>query len=50
MMQLVQEELTRTGPRLAYVHDPTVNIAEFFEAKQPCAVSTVVEDITLEHM
>lgn len=49
MRQLAKEESTRTRPRLAYVPDTAVNVAKFFEAKQSCTVSTVVEDITLEH-
>lgn len=49
MRQLAKEELTRARPILAYVHDTTVNVAKFFEAKHPCAVSTIVKDKTLEH-
>lgn len=33
-----------------YVHDTTVNVAKFLEAKKPRAVCRVIEDVTLHQL
>lgn len=40
------EELRLTA-ETAYIHDTTVDVAEFLEGKQASAMRAIVEDITL---
>lgn len=49
-MQLAQVIVNENRSGFAYVHDTAVNVAEFLEAKQSCAVSAIIEYITLENI